>query len=126
MCPRRGSSTTSSPGSGAHAPSKLVFLDATTGVALFGLLTRNLRGKQALAIPIAGAALLVNIRDEGPSRILSVWREFDAKLSDAEVLEAKVRVPLSSRQNVHPFFIRRLRQASGVHRSNRFFSDSTA
>src|SRR5262249_48406239 len=70
---------------------KLVFLDTTTGVAPFGFLTCNLRGKQALAIPTAGSALLVNTPDEPPFKN-SYRLEFDAKLSDTGVLEAKVRV----------------------------------
>ena len=70
---------------------KLVFLDTTTGVAPFGFLTPNLRGKPGLAIPTAGAALLVNTPAEPPFKN-SYRLEFDAKLSDAGELEAKVRV----------------------------------
>jgi TonB family protein len=72
-------------------PNKLVFLDTTTGVAPFGFLTRNLRGQQALAIPTTGAALLVNTPAEPPFKN-SYRLEMDGKLSDAGVLEAKMRI----------------------------------
>jgi tetratricopeptide (TPR) repeat protein/transglutaminase-like putative cysteine protease len=69
---------------------KLLWLDTTTEVAPFGLLTFNLRDKQALIIPPALPAMLVTTPAEPPFRSYQSY-EIDAKLSETGLLEGKVQ-----------------------------------
>jgi tetratricopeptide (TPR) repeat protein len=69
---------------------KLIWLDTTTEIAPFGLLTFNLRDKQALVILTGMPALLVTTPADPPFKSFRSF-EIDGKLSDAGVLEGKVQ-----------------------------------
>ncbi len=72
---------------------EFIWLDTTTEIAPFGLLTSNLRDKHALVIPDAGPATLVKIPATPPIEDFLLFQT-EGKLSDTGTLDTDVHVTI--------------------------------
>ncbi len=73
---------------------EMVWLDTTTEIAPFRLISYNLRGKKALVIPPSGAAKLVETPAEAPIPNAQIM-ETEGKVSDLGKLTAHVKLSFS-------------------------------